>query len=425
MNDRRHGARDHLVAPGDPSARAGGPVWPSLGALVTQGEVAGGDRILLAPGRHGAITIVNRRFDPPVEIRSRDPAARAHAPRIEMRNSHGVHVVGIDVWPSDPAGLPDALVSISHGSSGNRLDDLDIRAVADAPERYYDWSLEDWQARRVKGVSMSGADNVLTGSRVTATSFGITTTGPRARVLGNSVTGFSGDALRGLGNDTVFAGNSVRDCVDIDGNHDDGFQAWSPRDGSGPLSGLTIAGNVIREWVGPPDHPLRCRLQGISLFDGAYGDVTIVNNVVAVTAYHGIAVYGGDGTRILHNTVVHGDGAPGGHPWIMLADHDSGRPARDNTVLYNVAMGYKLRTAEVQGLPRAANAAIPYPARALRDVTGGDFRPRPESGLVDAVPGPAQVAVDVMGTPRPVGAAADLGAYEWVCGTAATCPAAP
>ena len=47
-------ARDHLVDPGDPSARAGGPVWPSLGALVTQGEVAGGDRILLAPGRHGA-----------------------------------------------------------------------------------------------------------------------------------------------------------------------------------------------------------------------------------------------------------------------------------------------------------------------------------------------------------------------------------
>ena len=48
-------ARDHLVDPGDPSARAGGPVWPSLGALVTQGEVAGGDRILLAPGRHGAV----------------------------------------------------------------------------------------------------------------------------------------------------------------------------------------------------------------------------------------------------------------------------------------------------------------------------------------------------------------------------------
>ncbi len=405
--------RDHLVDPGDPAAQLGGPVWPSLAALLEGGAVAGGDRILLAPGSHGVLTVTNRRFDPPLEIRSRDPQDRAHTAAIRLRNAHGVSIAGLDVWPSGPDADPGVMVAVVQDSSGNVLDDLDIRGRADAPETYFDWTREDWlTAWRVKGVDMKGPDNALTGSRVTGTSFAITSSGPRARVAGNRVAGFSGDALRGLGDGSVFEGNRVQDCFKVDGNHDDGFQAWAPRDGSGPLSDLTLSGNIIREWTGPADHPLRCRLQGIGLFDGPYANFTIVNNVIAVTAYHGISVYGGQGTRILHNTVVNGDAMTEKHPWIMLSDHKDGTPARDNVMKSNVAMSYSLRTELPQDAPRAGNATIRYPARELRDVPGGDFRPRADSGLVGAVRGPVQVPVDLEGTPRPVGAAADLGAYE-------------
>lgn len=408
-------AGDHVVDPADPAAQAGGPVWPSLALLLAEGAVAGGDRVLLAPGMHGVLALRDRRFEPPLEIRPHDPQARARVSHVALRNVHGVVLEGLDVWPSGVADKPGTLVSLSHGSSGNRLSDLDIRARADAPDTYFDWTATDWLSTwRVKGVSLSGPDNTLADSRVIGTSFGITAEGARARVTGNLVAGFSGDGLRGLGVDSVFADNRVQDCVDVDSNHDDGFQAWASRDGQGgyvPISGLVLSGNIIREWTGPADHPLRCGLQGIGLFDGPYENVTIVNNVVAVSSYHGISVYGGQGVRILHNTVVHGDALPGKRPWIMLNDHKDGTPARDNVMRGNVAMNYQQRTAEPQDAPAAANATVRYPARALRDVLGGDFRPRLDSGLVDALRGPPLVATDLVGTLRPVGAS-DLGAYE-------------
>ena len=57
--------------------------------------------------------------------------------------------------------------------------------------------------------------------------FGISVSGANALVERNTVSNFSADGLRGLGNFGTFQYNVVKNCYDVNENHDDGFQSWS------------------------------------------------------------------------------------------------------------------------------------------------------------------------------------------------------
>ena len=45
-------------------------------------------------------------------------------------------------------------------------------------------------------------------------------------------------------------------------------------------------------------------MQGISIFDGKWDGLTVVNNVVVTNTWHGIALYGVNNALVVNNTVV-------------------------------------------------------------------------------------------------------------------------
>lgn len=417
-------AREHLVAaqgaPGAPGAQSPdgstGAPWPSVAAALASGQVGGGDTLVLRDGAHGPLVVSTRQpFDPPLVIRAAS-GGQAHVDRIAVPHAGGLVVHGLQVWPRDPQGRVRRLVETGKSAAHVRFEALDVRGSPDAPDTYMDWTREDWTVTwPTHGVRLDGSDNSIVGSRITGTNFAITTTGPRAQVRNNHIAGFAGDGMRGLGDGSVFVGNHVQDCVKVNDNHDDGFQSWSIRtgpDGRKTVRDITLEGNTIMEWTGARDHPLRCRLQGIGLFDGIYRNFTIRNNLVAVSAYHGIALYGGIDSEIVNNTVVHIDSLREDYPWIMLSDHKNGAEALGNTVANNVAPAYRSKTAAAPPIDKKHNAVIRNPFGVYRDPAALDFRPADGSVLIDA--GDASVAPphDIRGTARPQGSVPDLGAFE-------------
>ena len=405
-------AADYHVAAhgraGDGSATA---PWPDLASAFASGQLAGGDRLLLDAGEHGPLLIKGQHFETPLTIASA-PGGRAHVDQITIRDSRGLVVEDIDVWPRAPLGVElsssgPILVSADAGSSDIVLAGLDIRGGPDAPDAYFDWTLENWQKDwRAQGVFLKGPDQTLRDSVLSGVSNAIQTAGDRNRVLDNRIQGFSRDALRGFGSDSVFRGNHVQDCFIADDSHRDAFQSWTGT-GSGnraTIDRISITDNTIIEWTGPRGHPLRCKLQGIALFRGPYRNWIISNNLVAISAYHGIALYGGKNSEVVHNTVVQVDGVPGKAPWIMIKDTGD---TSGNLVANNAAMRFNI--------PRGTaternNLTIRAPQQDFVDIAGRDYRPRSGSTLIGAADGTIGAQLDLDGQPRPARPA--TGAYE-------------
>lgn len=413
-------ARDHFVAASGASvARAPDgsrkAPWPGLYVALRDGDIRGGDRVVLAEGTHGRIYIPGIRFDQPVEIVAEVPG-KTHVEGVQVANSRNLIFRGLNVWPRSPPDKARFLISTKADAEDISFIGLDIRGREDAPVSYMGWSKEDWiRTWRSDGVRLDGPRNHILDSRITGVASGIVLIGRGSSAIGNHVEGFSADAIRGLGDDSVYARNRVENCFAVDKNHDDAFQSWAPFDQPSAIrkiSGVRIEANAFLEWTGPADHPLRCILQGIGLFDGAYENFVIRNNIVSVRAYHGIAVYGGRNVQIVNNTVVQPESKPQGYPWILLKDHKEGYPASGNLIANNMAMSVTNQSSDKAAIQRRTNLETRYPMRYYRDVPGGDFRLRSDSNILDAANPAFAPETDIDGTPRPRGAGPDFGAYE-------------
>lgn len=406
-------ARDIFVVPASQASAARVAVgtaeapFPSVGAALRSGRVSGGDRIVLREGHHGVIRLRNKRFNPPVRIVA-EQVGQAHVDKIAIRSSAGLHFHGLSVWPRRPGTKSWNLIVTQADSPNIHFDRMDIRGLPRAPEQYLRWSKKEWRALEANGARLNGPRNRISNSTITGVIFGITTTGEGTEVIGNHIIGFGGDAMRGLGDNSVFVGNRAENCVKINENHDDGFQSWATKpDGQGRkvVRGLRVERNIILEWIGPPQHPLRCRLQGIGLFDGLYRDFVIRNNLIAISAYHGISLYAGDDSEIVNNTVVHISGGPADHPWIMLRDNRNGWKSGETLVRNNVAMSFK-------GIERPGreNVAARIPVNLFRDPGRLNFSPKSDSPLIDRGLHEAAPPVDLTGRRRQ--GTPDMGAIE-------------
>lgn len=185
--------------------------------------------------------------------------------------------------------------------------------------------------------------------------------------------------------------------------------------------------------------------------EGALGNaiegVVIRNNVITRNSHLGILVTGVvRGVQILHNTVV-----DNGRQAIHVADdvRVAGVDIRHNLLeqsdgdaCLNDCQWY--RTAHIQIGPRAngvtadTNGYLPGDPTVLggsdehavtgpvtfADVAALDFHVRAGAASIDRATPLPTVAVDADGLPRPMGNAADLGAFEWPA-AAPTAPAAP
>jgi hypothetical protein len=400
----------HVAAAGANASAADGSAsrpWPSVEAALRSGKIKGGDVVLLADGDHGPLHIQDANFPTPVTIRSQNEK-KAHVEYVYVHgNTRNVTVANLSVWSSNANKPVGPLVSTAQTASDLKFVGLDIRGGKDAGN-YLNWSKSEWLSRAVDGIMIYSPRTVVRRNQLTGVRFGIAISADDGWVGANRISGFSADGLRGNGANNQFRANYVENCVSVDENHPDGFQAFTQT----RIVGLLIERNTIMEWTADPKHPLRCGLQGIGLFDGFYDNLLIRNNVVSTRMGHGITVMGARNARITHNTVVQAEGLPGNYPWIAVYGHKNGSPSTDVVVANNLAMAFGGGSNGQQRIVYSGNVVISYPAKVFANVAKFDYRPKADSGFIDKANQTYSPVLDIERKVRPIQKGSDLGAYE-------------
>lgn len=365
-----------------------------------------GDRLLLYDGDHGE-AFLSDAHNPDFLFVEAAPGASPVLRRLHLQGVERIVVSGLTIEGETGSGLSGTLLDIeSHGWRGPcrfvLVRDVAVRSTTDIGS----WSADDWNARAATAVGADG--DYISLHRVNAlnVNHGLMMGGQFIWVEDCEVTNFAGDGLRGIGNDQIFEGNLVRNCYDVNENHDDGFQSFSVN-GAPPRERVVLRGNTIIGYSDPAQ-PMRGTLQGIGCFDGFYIDWVIENNLIVTDHWHGITLLGADGCRVMNNTVVDLNDANPGPPWIMIADHKDGRPSRNCWIRNNLAATISAG----DGVTADHNLEFTDPDSVFVDPTSMDFHLRDGSPAIDAGSGELAPGLDLEGNSRPQGEGIDLGAYE-------------
>lgn len=307
------------------------PATPgNLQKLIDSGSLTGGDRLVLAPGYHGKLVIKGLQFEEPLTI----TAAGGGAPNLDqliVDASSGIRIQKISVIPVSKPAPDEALVSVDE-SKAIELEHLTVASAFSSQ----DWSAPQWRETVRNGVFLSGQDISLTDSLVFNVRHGISTVADGAKIERNIIENFAGDGIRGIGDNSSYVENTIDTCIDIDDNHDDGFQSWSLDEDGHPGKGVVRNVRVERNRISNGDHRFTCHLQGIGLFDGIYEDWVISGNTITVDHWHGITVMGARNVVVSDNFVT--DFRPGkpGAPSVTIMAHKDGRQAENSSIERNV-----------------------------------------------------------------------------------------
>jgi Right handed beta helix region len=388
--------------------------YKSMTALLSTGLVTGGDRIFLMDGYHGPISFRGMKFASPVTVAPM-PGQVAHADSILVDQSSNIVFRDLLVWPYISVPNNGGIVRTYTSASDITFDRLDVRAETASPS-YMTWTKAQWISKKRVAFLAEGARITITNTRVTGVQHGIMAMGKSALVEKNIVDGFSGDGMRALGDDSIVRNNKIQNCFQIDGNHADGFQSYSRgangTPGAGTLRNLVVENNKIFEWTGAQTSPIRCHLQGISMFDGIYDNARIENNLVIVSAYHGITIAGPTNSVIRQNTVVNPNGLGGKYPWIRISSHKNGTPPSNVQVVNNLATSIANAGNPATKLYVANNIIAGAAASEFAAFSSQNLALKSGSRAVDAGDKTKTNATDILGAARWKGKGPDVGAFE-------------
>ena len=375
--------------------------------------VRAGDTIYLRSGYHGELNIEGYYNSDVITI----VAEKGHTPklaRIRIRASSGWKLHGLHVSLEYADSFePGTLIDLdSHGFRGPVHDitvqQCEVQSVQDSSR----WTVKDWNSLACNGIQVDGRNMTVRNCIFRNVDFGISVTAADSTIEGNTVENFAGDGMRGLGDNTTFQYNTVKNCYDVNRNHDDGFQSWSRsedgRVGRGEVRGIVLRGNTIINFE-DPEQPYRGTLQGIGCFDGTFIDWVVENNVVITDHFHGITLSGARNCRIVNNTVIdRSDGGPG-PPWVRIGNHKDGTPSAGCVVRNNLTSSLNLS----DGVTADHNLIVRDRKSLFVNVAAYDLRLRSSFKAIDA--GSPQLAPsrDAAGTSRPQGKGIDIGAYEF------------
>ncbi len=371
--------------------------------------VKAGDTLVLMNGYHGEFSVRGAYNEYPIAIEAA-AGQRPTLSRIVLSAGANWRFKGLTVSPSEaPSYDNHTLITVeSHGWHGPAshvvIEDCELYSVRDPAG----WSLDDWNALACNAIQISGDCITVRDNSCRNINFGISVNGNSSLISGNMIENFAGDGLRGLGNDLVFEYNVVKNCYDVNANHDDGFQSWSINDD--PFrERVVLRGNTFINYE-DPNQPFRGTLQGIGCFDGFYIDWVIENNLVITDHWHGISLYGAVNCRIVNNTVVDQNDASPGPPWILVNPHKDGTPSRGCVIRNNLAAAITATGDTVNDhnlLITDKNTIFVDPARF-------DFHLRPDAHeAIDTGTDLLAPSVDLDGESRPKGSGIDLGCYEY------------
>ncbi|MBD3346343.1 MAG: hypothetical protein GF401_14910 [Chitinivibrionales bacterium] len=376
--------------------------------------VKAGDTLLLRTGFHGEITISRCYNTDFITI----AAQEGHTPgalSLKITGACKWRVKGLEISPefvSPYAKVSPLAVVENHNYSGPSreifVEDCFIYSLKDASS----WTMSDWDTKSCNAIGVSGTHVTIRNNHCKNVNFGISVSGDSCLIDRNTVENFAGDGLRGLGDDETFSNNLIKNCYDVNSNHDDGFQSWSRTAdgvGKGTVYRIKLIGNTIINYENP-DQPFRGTLQGIGCFDGFFEDWVIKNNVIITDHWHGITLLGAFNCRIVNNTVCDLNNQNPGPPWIRIGDHKTRGSSSGCIVRNNLTTS--LNSSDI-GVTEDHNIIISDPTDFFVDYDALDLRLKAECDAIDAGNESLAPSTDITGTLRPQGSGIDIGAYEY------------
>lgn len=375
--------------------------------------VKAGDTIYLRDGYHGDLNVTGYYNAKPILL----TAEPGHAPKLKrvlIRSGQNWQLSGLHVSPEfAPAYEPLAMITVeSHNFNGPVSDVIVEGCALRSKEDVSAWTAADWDQLSANGFSVGGKNITVRKNQLKNVNFGISVTATDSLIEWNVVDSFAGDGLRGLGDNTVFQYNVVKNCYKVNDNHDDGFQSWSVGPGgvgTGEVKGIVLRGNLILNYE-DPNQPFRGTLQGIGCFDGMFVDWVVENNVVITDHWHGITLLGAKGSRIVNNTVIDLNDQDPGPPWIMIGDHKDGTKPENCVVRNNLTTDLNLADS---GVTEDHNILLGDLGAFFVNAAAGDLHLLENAPAVNAGSPDLAPTLDIEGIPRPQGGAVDVGAYEW------------
>ena len=379
----------------------------------TPDPVRAGDTIYLRSGNHGELEIRGY-YNPDWITLAAEKGQTPKFTKILIRSGAYWKLQGVQVSPESAGSLKaGTLIDLqSHGFHGPVHDIVVENCRAESVRDSSPWTVQDWNTLAWNAIQVDGTNMTVRDCTFRNVDFGISVTAADSMIERNTVENFAGDGLRGLGDNTTFQYNTVKNCYDVNQNHDDGFQSWSRgvdgRVGGGEVRGIVLRGNTIINFE-DPQQPHRGTLQGIGCFDGMFVDWVVENNVIITDHYHGITLSGARNCRIVNNTVLdRREGRPG-PPWICIGNHKNGTPSAGCIIRNNLTTALSVGA----GVTADHNLIVEDPNAHFADAAAYDLRLKAGSKAIDAGTPDLAPPQDAAGTPRPQGAGVDVGTYEY------------
>jgi hypothetical protein len=221
------------------------------------------------------------------------------------------------------------------------------------------WSQADWLAKTADGI-MDYGGSYNGGSCVTITNNNVVNIGNGMKLMRsdkvlvgrNTINYFIHDGIDYGSNNMVIKYNVETNHIDAgDGArvHPDFMQGQSygcnaAGQNCDTLNNLVIDSNIaIRQTdINMPFAKVSLvagQIQGIDTFDGQWNNVTIENNIVITTTYHGIAYYGVHGAVIANNIVLSDGNDKKLIPWITVQSQKNHTVSSDVVIRNNITSG--------------------------------------------------------------------------------------
>lgn len=262
------------------------------------GKAVGGDRIWLAAGDYGNVSITNRNYSSNVIIQALPGTAKAEFDTFKITSSKNISVVGVDIGRALNTGEPEYTVLGGIFKSSNiKFSGVTIHG-----------SYDDNPANDGLGLTIRESSNVnISNSRFEELFRGIAViTGTNITIQNNDIKSMRSDGVVVTATDGIYIdGNRFSDIKPQVPDHSDFIQFWNTGQTRGQ-SNITIKNNVMLQNYYSGQETTG--VQGIFISDPlqyGYKNVLIQNNIIwSNDMYNGITVNGGNGVQILENSIL-------------------------------------------------------------------------------------------------------------------------
>jgi parallel beta-helix repeat protein len=317
--------------------------WSTLAAVLSaklvngqdrsSGVVHAGDLIYLMTGNHGDIHIdpwyyggkvANTDFITIQAAPNNKPVINS----LEFQNASYWAFRGLTI--QNPPGYTKRGYLASFSTVNNIL--FDSNVLYSVPNAV-SWTPSDWAtSSSYYGIYMDAATScTFSNNSISNVENGAYLGGNGILFTGNTIDYFASDGIDFSSSNSIISQNIVSNHYGKwnDGLHHDGMQGWTEWNQTSTTN-VVIDRNMVMASTGVyPTIPLVPTgigddyLQGISIFDGVWSNLTVTNNVVgAAGVYHGMSLYGMSNTTIENNTVISQGG--NNQTWIGVFNSSTG-----------------------------------------------------------------------------------------------------